>query len=190
MKHTLRSCCVRLAGSAVLASVLAITHPAFAQADTAQAREVFALVNKRLPTLDKVSLVVKLPNVDYKSEVKAWLDAGSVAKLEVTDRDDSGNVFTEYYYARGELVIIYQAVMGFKSAGNSNKMATTSEERYYFRDGKMFKWLSGMGNDKLDVPRASAEFSDEGKSRLASSAVLVRSATAAYAKQPGAKSPK
>ncbi len=190
MKHALRTCCLRLAGGAVLASVLAVTNPAFAQADTAQARQVFALVNKQLPTLDKMSLVVKLPNVDYTSEVKAWLDAGSVAKLEVSDRDDSGNVITEYYYAKGELVIIYQAVMGFKSSGDSNKMATTSEERFYFRDGKMFKWLSGMGNDKLDVPPGSAEFSDEGKSRLASSALLVKSATAAYAKRPSAKSQK
>ena len=159
-----------------MALVLAAHGMAHAQADTRQAREVNAEVNGKLARLDAVAFSARRPDVAYTSEVRAWADAGGVRKLEVTDRDDSGDVVTEYYYAGGALVFAYQAVKGFNAAG---RQATRLEERQYFRDGRMFQWLSGK--DKVANPPAGAEFAKESKSRLAASAFYVRAADEAFA---------
>ena len=158
----------------VLVALVSMPAPAAAQADTALARQVVADINKGLPQLRLVTLVARRPDVEYESHVKAWADDGGVRKLEVTDHDDSGDVVTEYFYAGGALVFVYQAVKGFNDAG---RMVTRGEERQYFRDGRMFKWLSGM--DKAEVPPADAQFAEEGKTRLGASAFLAKAAASA-----------
>ena len=144
----------------------------YAQADTAQARQLFAEVNKQLSQLERVNFVSKRPGADYKAEGKAWLDSGAIKKIEITERDDSGDVVSEFYYSGPTLVFVYEAVKGFADSGRSKKQVTTSEERYYFRDGKLFKWVSGMGNDKGGNSPGSPEFTDAAKSRLAASAAF------------------
>ncbi|MEQ1536313.1 MAG: hypothetical protein ABL923_10585 [Burkholderiaceae bacterium] len=145
--------------------------PALAQADTAQARQVFAEVNQQLAQLKKTSLKAKRPDVAYTSNVKVWSDDSGVRKLEVTDLDDSGDVMTEYYYEGGKLVFVYQAVKGFNDA---NKQVTRHEERQYFRADKMFKWLSGT--DKAEVGSKSSDFTAEATARLAASAFYAKAA--------------
>ena len=160
-----------LAGVLAAAALLATPSLATAQADTAQARQVVADVNGKLASLTKTAFAAKRPDVDYKSEGKAWSQAGAVLKLEITDRDDSGDVVTEYYYADGALVFAYVAIKGFDDAG---KQVTRVEERQYFRGGTMFKWLSGM--DKAEIRPAGADFAEESRTRLSASAVYMKAA--------------
>jgi uncharacterized protein RhaS with RHS repeats len=145
-----------------------------AQADTAQARQVFAQVNQQLTQLKKTSLKAKRPDVAYTSNVKVWSDDSGVRKLEVTDLDDSGDVMTEYYYEGGKLIFVYQAVKGFNDA---NKQVTRHEERQYFRADKMFKWLSGT--DKSEDSSKSSDFAAEATTRLAASAFYTKAAAQA-----------
>jgi hypothetical protein len=162
----------------ILGALLSVPGVASGQADAALARQVVADVNKALPQMRAATLQAQRPEVEYKSDVKAWADAGGLRKLEVTDHDDSGDVVTEYYYADGALVFVYQAVKGFNDAG---RMVTRGEERQYFRDGQMFKWLSGM--EKAEVRPGDAEFADEGKARLAASAFLAKAAREAVTRR-------
>jgi hypothetical protein len=157
----------------VLASCL-LSTPVLAQADTAQARQVFAEVNQQLSQLKKASLKAKRPDVDYTSNVKVWRDDSGVRKLEVTDLDDSGDVMTEYYFEGGKLVFVYQAVKGFN---DTNKQVTRHEERQYFRADKMFKWLSGT--DKSEVSSKSRDFAAEATARFAASAFYAKAAAQA-----------
>ncbi len=160
---------------------------AFAQADTAQARQVFADVNKQLPQLDAVRFTSKRPAADYRAEGRAWAEAGVIKKIEITERDDSGDVVSEFYYAGAALVFVYESVKGFADSGNSRKMVTRLEERYYFRDGKLFKWISGMGNDKGDNAPGTADFVDAGKSRLQASDTFLAAARKAYSAKTSGK---
>ncbi|MCM2258686.1 MAG: hypothetical protein NDJ94_23890, partial [Vicinamibacteria bacterium] len=182
MKHARA---VTVVGVVLLSVLLASAGPAFAQADTALARQVHADVGRQLASFDKVSFEATRPDVEYRSEVKAWADASGVRKLEVTDRDDSGDVVTEYYYAGGALVFVYQAIKGFDDAG---KQVTRGEERQYFRDDKMFKWLSGK-EAAANAP-ADPAFAEEGSTRLAASAFYVKAAREAYARKAPAATAK
>jgi len=173
---------------ACIAIAFAVTPSVtFAQADTAQARQLFAETNKKLPQLERVTFMSKRPGVDYKAEGKAWVDSGAIKKIEITERDDGGDVVSEFYYSGATLVFVYEAVKGFADSGNSKKQITTSEERYYFRDGKLFKWVSGMGNDKGGNAPSSPEFAGAAKYRLAASAAFQAAALKALAAKSASK---
>ena len=163
-----------LAGFTLAALVIALCPRAQAQsatepADTAAGRRTVNEINEGLANLTKVRFEAKRPDVEYRSEVTAWSDAQGVRKLAVTDRDDSGDVVTEYYYASGSLVFVYQAIKGYNDAG---KQVTRGEERQYFRDGKMVVWLSGM-SDRTANGSATSEVAQVAKVRLAASTVFV-----------------
>lgn len=140
-----------------------------AEDDTELARGVYSEVNKRLKTYRMLSTSAKRPDVEYTSSLKAWFDGDTLKKIQVTDLDDSGSVITEYYYADGGLIFVYQAIMGFNDTG---KQVTTIEERQYFREGRMFRWLSGI-EKALNDP-GTPEFKEEGKSRLTTSAFYMQ----------------
>jgi hypothetical protein len=153
--------------------------PALAQADTAAAREAVADINGRLARLERAGFRTQRPEVEYASQVKAWADAQGVRKLEVLDRDDSGDVVTEYYFAGGALVFAYRAIRGYNEAG---RQATRSEDRQYFRDGKMFRWLGGL--EKAAVAPGDPEFATEGRERLAAADFYLQAARRAFAARP------
>lgn len=166
----------RLAGL-TLGCLLAVTSAgAQAQASTAHARQVFAATNQQLSHLQRVPFTSRRPGVDYPAEGKAWFDGPTVKKIEVVERDDSGDVVSEFYFDGTELVFILVAVRGFADAGSSGKQVTRLEERYYFRGGKMFKWLSGMGNAQSDTPPSSAEFADAARMNMAAADVFMKAA--------------
>ena len=147
-----------------------------AQPSTAHARQVFAATNQQLGQLQRVAFTSKRPNADYPAEGKAWFDGPTVKKMEITERDDSGDVVSEFYFDGPTLVFLFVAVKGFAESGPPVKQVTRLEERYYFRDGKMFKWLSGMGNDKSETPPSSAEFANAARNNLAAAEVFVKAA--------------
>ena len=161
---------------ASLFGVITASSPALGQADTALARRVFAEVNQKLASFTQLSIRAVRPEAAYPSEVKAWADSSGVRKLEVNDRDDSGDVVTEYYYAGGVLVFVLETVKGFTDAGKS---VVRNENRQYFLDGTMFKWLGGL--DKVATPTVGTEFRAAQKQRLASSSFYVKSVTLAMA---------
>jgi hypothetical protein len=173
MNHT--SIVAILCAAALLAP--ALSH---GQADTAAARQLFSDINKRLPQLDQVSFISKRPGVSYKAEGRAWSDAGTIVKIEIIERDDSGDVVSEFYFSNSTLVFVYEAIKGFADSGNTNKQITKLEERYYFRDGKLFKWISGMAKDQSDNPVGNADFADAGKSRLAAANTFIAAARKAH----------
>lgn len=160
-----------------------------AQANTTHARQVYAATNQQLSQLQRVSFVSQRPHVEYPAEGHAWLEGATVKKIEIVEKDDSGDVVSEFYFDGAALVFLFESVRGFADSGNSKTQVTTNEERYYFREGKLFKWLSGMGEGKTDHPSASAEFAQASRSRQAAAAVFVKAAQTALRSHstPGAR---
>lgn len=144
----------------VAAAALAAPPLQAAPADTALAREVTAEVNGALARLERTAFTAQLKGVAYKSQVRAWRDAGGVRKVEVTDADDSGSVVSEYYFRGTDLVFAYVAIKGWKG----EREVTRNERRQYYRGATLVQWLDGL--DK--VPRSSddPEFRDEARRRL------------------------
>ena len=177
-QHQDRSCWSTRHIGPVLTAMALLLYPALADAqpDTEHARKVFAETNQQLGQLEKVTFFTRRPGVDYSAEGTAWRDKSSVRKLEIIERDDSGDVVSEWYFSGNTLVFVLESVRGFANGGRGNKQVTVNEERLYFRDGKLFKWLSGMGNDRTDNSSNSKEFKQASESRLAASAAFLNTA--------------
>jgi hypothetical protein len=155
--------------------LLAILVASFAQAqtETALARKVYTDINSRLGELVRVAFVVQQPNVEYRSNVRAWSDAEGVRKLEVTDPDDDGDVIGEYFFERGQLVFYFSTLKGYTETG---RLVARSETRQYFSGGRMFKWLAGMDSKSNATPPSSTEFIEEEQSRIASASFYHKAA--------------
>jgi hypothetical protein len=152
----------------VLAMLLALAMPALAQDDTAMHRAVYADVNKRKATMRSIEARGHRPGAGYSSELVAWVENGEVRKIEALERDDAGDVATEFYYQRGRLLFVYQAVKGYEKG---RKQVTRVENRLYFREGRMFHMLGGL--EKAPQDPQSADFRDaEAAATRASDAFL------------------
>lgn len=166
-----------LAASLVLVAV-ALFAPggAFAQADTAAARQAYAEVNGRLASLTETRLKVRRRGVAFDNEIRAWSDAGVIRKIESVGRDDSGDVVVEYFFGKGQqFVFAYTAVKGWEGS----RQVTRVEHRQYFDNGKMFKWLGGR--EAAPIPKSDPEFAREGEARLAELAEFVPAIRAQWA---------
>ena len=181
---TINSLRYALALAATLLFGATVCH---AQPDMAEARREFADVNRRLPELTTVGFMSRRPGVSYKAEARAWGDASGIVKIKVIERDDSGDVVSEFYYANASLVFVFESIKGFADSGNSNKQVTRLEDRYYFRDGKLIRWISGMAQDQNDNLPSSAEFADAAKSSLGASSSFLNAAHKAMAAKIGGK---
>lgn len=158
---------------------------AFAQADTAAARQVFAEVNGKLASLTETRLKVRRRGFAYDNEIRAWSEAGVIRKIESVGRDDSGDVVVEYYFGRDQqFVFAYSAVKGWEGA----RQVTRVEHRQYFDDGTMFKWLGGR--EAAPIPKGDPEFAREANTRLDELAAYVPAIRAKWAAAaPPAPSP-
>ena len=158
--------------------MLALFAPggAFAQADTADARRVFAEVNGALASLAETRLEVRRPGVAYDNAIRAWSDGGVLRKIESVARDDSGDVVVEYYFRKDQqFVFAYTAVKGWEGA----RQVTRTEHRQYFDDGRMFKWLGGR--EAAPIPKGDPDFSREANARLDELAAYVPAIRAKWA---------
>lgn len=151
-----------------------------AQSDTALARKIYADVNSRLGVMARTNFVAQRPNVEYRSNVRAWRDAEGVRKLEVIDPDDDGEVIGEYFFDRGQLIFYFGTIKGYTEKG---RLIAKSETRQYFQGGRMFKWLAGMGSDVGSTPTNSTEFIEEEQSRIAGATFYLRAANERAAQQ-------
>lgn len=160
--------------SVLLAAALPLATQA--QQDTARHREVFSQVNTGLDSLKKVKATYKEDEV-LQFDLTAWLDEkGTVRKINAVVPNEDGGGFEDFYYDGGKLLFVYRT---FESGGGIKV-----EDRFYFRDGAMFKWIDQV---KKAVPAASENFAIEAERLTGNSAKFLTALQKAGAKPSGGK---
>lgn len=142
---------------------------------------MFAEVNGQLARYARTAFVGRRPGVDYSAEGRVWSENGAIRKIEVIERDDSGDVVSEFYFSGTELVFLFESIRGFAPSGGATRQVTTGEERLYFRNGSLVRWISGMGQDKRDNPPGTADFVQAGQTRIAAAGAFRQAAQKAMA---------
>jgi|GEM_PF-721808 len=115
---------------------LAISSAAHAQNDTAHHRAVYNEINANEATLKKVTATHKDEPTVFA--LTGWLDGDKVRKIVAVCGDDGDGV-TEYYLEGEKPLFVFNTY--FKGAEGS-KNRPKVEERLYFKDGSIFKWLT------------------------------------------------
>lgn len=96
------------------------------------------------------------------AELKAYFKDRSVKKLSATFFGETGKALEEYYFWNSELIFVFR-VESHYTKPMSGVVKTKTEERFYFAEEKLIRWLNGQ---KKDVT-ASAETANRERELLA-----------------------
>ena len=118
---------------ALLCALSAFSGMIFAQEDTARHRALHKEINEGAASM-KTSKA-EAADGEAKFKLTAWSEGGVVRKIVATGAD-GGTTFTEYYLDGGKPVFVFDVFPD----GEGGKI----EERLYFRDGEIFKWLTSV----------------------------------------------
>jgi hypothetical protein len=90
-------------------------------------------------------------------------------KISATFYGEIGRATDEFYYSNDKLIFVYRKHLHY-SGQLTGKVVRTTENRYYFKDDKLIRWI---GEDGKQVSTTAPEFG-QGEARvLASSKQLV-----------------
>lgn len=105
-----------------------------AQSDTAHHKAVYNKINAMEGSLQKVTATYKDDPTEFA--LTGWLEGGQVRKIVAANGDD-GNAVEEIYLENEQPLFVFSTyTQGGVSGG------PRIEERLYFKDGSVFKWLT------------------------------------------------
>lgn len=149
----------------VLFGVLA-SHEAKAQGpDPIPAiRQQYAAINRKTAKYQKVKKEL-LGFSAEGGELVAYLSGPSIVKISATFYGEMGRATDEFYYSNDKLIFVFRRHSHYR-APLSGKVVRITENRYYFKDDKLIRWI---GEDGKQVSSASPEFAAKEAEHLASS---------------------
>ena len=116
---------------------LFVTASAFAQKETAHHRAVYDAINKAEGSMQKVKASYT-DTTPTKFSLTGYLQDGEVKKIVSVSSAETGAV-DEYYLEGDKTTFLFSTWTKVDDAG---KRGAKVEERLYFKDGEVFKWLT------------------------------------------------
>jgi hypothetical protein len=138
-----------------LAMVLVLPTVVLAQEDTAGHRAVYKEINDKQKTYRKVLATYEDSPLIFS--LTGYLDGGEVRKIVAVSSEDGGG-YEEFYLEGGKPLFVFSTY----SQNHLSDYPIKVEDRRYFRDGRVFKWVT---TDKSAGP-ASAKDNAESTRRL------------------------
>lgn len=115
------------------------------------------------------SLIYKVFEKDITDEsaeggfMREFFKGDSLKKVVLVFFGETGKISTEYYFKDGEMIFAYEREDRYENAiyEGAVKIASTSENRYYFNNKKMVRWI---GPDSKNVE--SSKYAEKGNEIL------------------------
>lgn len=133
--------------------ILAGTGALQGQDDTAMQRKVYAEINAKAGKMKQEKATAEVDGLGF--DLKAWRDGKEVRKIVARVPGEDGDGSEEYYFQGGALVFVFRQ---YEAAAEDGKKGAQVEDRFYLKDGSLFKWL---GSDKKAVSPDTEEFKFE-----------------------------
>jgi hypothetical protein len=134
-------------------------------------RQQYAAINRGAARYKKVQKEL----LGFSAEggvLVAYLRGPSIVKISATFYGEIGRATDEFYYSNDKLIFVYRKHLHY-SGQLTGKVVRTTENRYYFKDDKLIRWI---GEDGKQVSTTAPEFSQAEARLLASSKQLVEGA--------------
>jgi len=123
-------------------------------ADPIQAiRQQYAAINKGVRRYKRVKKELSGFSLEG-GEMIAYFDGPAIVKIVATHYGEGGRASEEYYYANGKLIFVFRKDYRYDRP-LSGKVVTTQENRFYFHNDGLVRWIDEMGKP---VPPGMAEF--------------------------------
>ena len=84
----------------------------------------------------------------------AYLDGSNVVKVVANFYGEGGKAYEEYYYQDGKLIFVYRKDSIY-TRHMSVRVGRTTEERFYFNDGQLIRWVGPGGKQ---VPSSNGAY--------------------------------
>lgn len=131
-------------------------------------RQQYAAINRNAARYKKVKK--ELLNFSAEGgELVAYLSGPSIVKISATFYGEMGRATDEFYYSNDKLIFIFRRHSHYR-APLTGKVVRTTENRYYFKDDKLIRWI---GEDGKEVATTAPEFAQAEGRLLASSKQFV-----------------
>jgi hypothetical protein len=140
-----------------LTALLILGLPAQAQTDTAHHRAVYSQINAQLASFQKVTATHKDEPTEFA--LTGWLDGGKVRKIVAKNGDDGEGV-EEYYLENEKPLFVFST---YYQNAEDGKRGAKVEERLYFKEGSIFKWLPGHHRASRHEHRRLRRRAEEGE---------------------------
>src|SRR5687767_6593440 len=131
-------------------------------------RQQYAAINRGAARYKKVKKEL-LGFSAEGGELVAFTRGPSIVKITATFYGEMGRATDEFYYANDKLIFIFRKHSHY-GAPLSGKVVRTTENRYYFKDDKLIRWI---GEDGKQVSTTAPEFAQVEARLLASSKQFV-----------------
>ena len=102
----------------------------------------------------------------------AFFDGDALVKMVATFYGESGEATEEYYYWEGKLIFVFRADSDYDGL-RSGKIVRTAEDRFYFRDGVLIRWVDPHAEP---VVPSSGSFLEKQRECLQNAATFEREA--------------
>lgn len=126
-------------------------------------RQQYATINRNAAKYQKVKKELMGFSAEG-GELIAYFKGPSIVKITATFYGEMGRATDEFYYSDDKLILIFRKHSHYGSP-LSGKVVRTTENRYYFKDDKLIRWI---GEDGKQVSTTAPEFG-QGEARLLAS---------------------
>ena len=126
-------------------------------------RQQYAAINRKAARYKKVKKEL-LGFSAEGGELIAYLSGPSIVKISATFYGEMGRATDEFYYSNDKLIFVFRRHSHYR-APLTGKVVRITENRYYFKDDKLIRWI---GEDGKQVSSAAPEFG-QGEARLLAS---------------------
>ncbi len=122
-----------------------IVEPVYGQDPIPSIRKQYAAINKRVAKYRKVKKELSGFSLEG-GELLAYFDGRAVVKIVVRHFGEGGQTLEEYYYANSQLIFVFEKVSHYNQP-MSGRVVRTSENRYYFKNDDLIRWVGGQGKE-------------------------------------------
>lgn len=127
-------------------------------------RSQYAAINKKVGRYKKVKK--DLPGYSAEGgKMEAYFDGNSIKKIVAHFYGEMGRTDEEYYYWNDKLIFVFRRESNY-ARPLSGKVVSTKENRFYFNNGQMIRWIDENGKQ---VSSGDSSYSENQKDYLESS---------------------
>jgi len=119
----------------------AVAHPQ-SEAQISSIRSQYAAINKRATRHKKVKRQLSGFSLEG-GELVASFEGAAIVKMVAIHYGEMGRTLEEYYFSNGKLIFMFAKVFHYNRP--MGKVARTAENRYYFNNDQLIRWIGENG---------------------------------------------
>jgi hypothetical protein len=106
-------------------------------------RRRYTIINQRLAKYRTIKKELSGFSAEG-GELAAYFDGKAVMKIATINQGETGRSFEDFYYWNEKLIFVFRKQDTYDKP-YSGKVVRTTENRFYFGDGKLIRWIDENG---------------------------------------------